>query len=152
MSLPRASLSAILLFFIQAFIMLTHYFSIIYTNFKWVFDFLLYHPFYKLSQAPTISENLNISHFEPNSDEEVECSVCLCKILEGEEIRVLRCGHLYHRDCLDRWVGFENETCPLCRDFLGPRRPIAELGAEILLFRFCSFSSGRDHRERWWLR
>ncbi|THU51612.1 hypothetical protein C4D60_Mb06t32860 [Musa balbisiana] len=56
--------------------------------------------------------------------EAAECVFCLCDIEEGEEIRELRCRHLFHRSCLDRWlVRRRRATCPLCRDVLLPREP-----------------------------
>ncbi|KAI4314007.1 hypothetical protein L6164_026950 [Bauhinia variegata] len=129
------------------------YLALVLAQLKWALDFLLYHPFYKLCRPdmPVIGGEVKVRHYEPNpsSDEEVDCAVCLCKIREGEEIRVLRCEHVFHRGCLERWVGF-NATCPICRDLVGPRRAITELGAEVIEFQFWSFSS-RDH-ERWWLR
>ncbi|KAL5198386.1 hypothetical protein ABZP36_001898 [Zizania latifolia] len=47
----------------------------------------------------------------------VECVVCLSSIEEGDEVRVLRCRHLFHRRCLDRWLQQARPpaTCPLCR-------------------------------------
>ncbi|XP_065012901.1 probable E3 ubiquitin-protein ligase RHA1A [Musa acuminata AAA Group] len=55
------------------------------------------------------------------SHEAAECVFCLCDIEEGEEIRELRCRHLFHRSCLDRWLVRRRATCPLCRDVLLPR-------------------------------
>ncbi|KAK3029674.1 hypothetical protein RJ639_039166 [Escallonia herrerae] len=80
----------------------------------------------------------------------VECAVCLCKIEEGDEIRDLRCEHIFHRACLDKWIGLRRLTCPLCRSCLAPRTtPSHEPGEEVLIFNFCS-SSSRD-RTRWGL-
>ncbi|CAD6222392.1 unnamed protein product [Miscanthus lutarioriparius] len=49
--------------------------------------------------------------------EEEECVFCLSGIEEGSEVRELRCRHLFHRACLDRWVQARPvaATCPLCR-------------------------------------
>ncbi|XP_066395562.1 E3 ubiquitin-protein ligase EL5-like [Miscanthus floridulus] len=49
--------------------------------------------------------------------EEEECVFCLSGIEEGSEVRELRCRHLFHRACLDRWVRARPvaATCPLCR-------------------------------------
>ncbi|KAF0907588.1 hypothetical protein E2562_018395 [Oryza meyeriana var. granulata] len=45
-----------------------------------------------------------------------ECVVCLSGIEEGDEVRELRCRHLFHRGCLDQWlVARPPATCPLCR-------------------------------------
>ncbi|KAM0875260.1 hypothetical protein ACQ4PT_036945 [Festuca glaucescens] len=44
------------------------------------------------------------------------CVFCLSGIEEGDEVRVLRCLHLFHRCCLDRWLAARpGATCPLCR-------------------------------------
>lgn len=132
------------------------YLTLVCTHLKWVFDFLLCYPFYKLHddhphQLPKIGsgeEELCRIHYE----EDVDCAVCLCKIGElGEEIRVLRCDHMFHKDCLDRWVGLKNTTCPLCRESIGPKRAITQLGAEVLLFRVFS-TRADEERDTWWLR
>ena len=129
--------------------------TVVYTHLKWVLDFLLYYPFYKLrnSHQTIIEEDMSICHCQPTrgSDEHVDCAVCLCKIGEREEIRVLRCDHVFHRECLDRWISFNNITCPLCRQSVGPRREISEHGAEVLFFEFCSIRND-DDRDAWWLR
>ncbi|KAK1274230.1 E3 ubiquitin-protein ligase EL5 [Acorus gramineus] len=44
------------------------------------------------------------------------CAVCLCDFGGGvEQRRLTNCGHVFHRECLDRWVGHDRRTCPLCR-------------------------------------
>ncbi|TKY69442.1 RING-H2 finger protein ATL47 [Spatholobus suberectus] len=136
--------------------MLTKYLTLIYTHLKWVLDFLLYYPFFMLhdSQPPiNIEEELSAFHYEftSGSEEYVDCAVCLRKIGEGDgEIRVLRCEHVFHKGCLDRWVGFKNATCPLCRGSVGSTGPLTHSGAEVLFFQFCSFQ--KPNRETWWLR
>ncbi|KAK7309964.1 hypothetical protein RJT34_07127 [Clitoria ternatea] len=84
-----------------------------------------------------------------NNEEQVDCAVCLCKI-GGDDATVLKCKHVFHRHCLDTWVGLKNVTCPLCRRSLDPRRTLTDFGAEVLLFQFCSVRN--DERETWWLR
>ncbi|XP_051181417.1 probable E3 ubiquitin-protein ligase RHA1A [Lolium perenne] len=44
------------------------------------------------------------------------CVFCLSGIEDDDEVRVLRCLHLFHRCCLDRWLAARPAaTCPLCR-------------------------------------
>ncbi|GMY05897.1 e3 ubiquitin-protein ligase rha2a [Fagus crenata] len=117
---------------------------------KWACNYLLYHSFskhYYQHDLPEISEEASIARFKckPEVTEDIECAVCLCKIEEGEEIRELRCEHLFHRDCLDRWLGSKRATCPLCRGSLAARNTtVTELGVEVLHFKFCSFNSDTD--------
>uniref|UniRef100_A0A7N2MSG9 RING-type domain-containing protein n=1 Tax=Quercus lobata TaxID=97700 RepID=A0A7N2MSG9_QUELO len=135
-----------------------HYVILIATLFKQVvLSFFLFHSFSKQHyehDMPEISEELsiNLCKRKPGTSEEVECAVCLCKIGEGEEIRQLRCDHLFHRVCLDRWLGYRRLTCPLCRGSLLPCTTIAEPGVrvEVLHFKYASLTSG--DRETWWLR
>ncbi|KAI4312998.1 hypothetical protein MLD38_037780 [Melastoma candidum] len=57
------------------------------------------------------------------------CAVCLGQLSEDDEVRELRnCCHVFHRDCIDRWVDHDDDhhlhdqddhgnrkSCPLCR-------------------------------------
>ncbi|KAK9276915.1 hypothetical protein L1049_006453 [Liquidambar formosana] len=110
--------------FIRGSIMLS-YAILAATHLKWAWNFLFRHPLlqkYELENGPQIG----VIRYERTLgfEEAVECAVCLCKIEEGEEMRELRCDHLFHRDCLDRWLGHRHATCPLCRAFLAPRRRV----------------------------
>uniref|UniRef100_A0A0A9FAY2 RING-type domain-containing protein n=1 Tax=Arundo donax TaxID=35708 RepID=A0A0A9FAY2_ARUDO len=57
------------------------------------------------------------------SEPEPECVFCLSAIRDGEEVRELRCRHVFHRACLDAWLIRPRATCPLCRDRLLPSDP-----------------------------
>ncbi|KAJ4837068.1 hypothetical protein Tsubulata_008433 [Turnera subulata] len=44
------------------------------------------------------------------------CAVCLAEFEGEDEIRRLtNCRHIFHMGCLDRWMGYDQLTCPLCR-------------------------------------
>ena len=126
------------------------------SHLAWAWDFLLHYSLFPNSHKINVHENfdqgLNIGLYEPEegSNEVVECAVCLCKIEEGEEVRELRCGHMFHRDCLDRWLGHRNGTCPLCRSCTAPSRMVNEVGEEVIVVKFSSSSPG--NRSMWWLR
>ncbi|KAK4263720.1 hypothetical protein QN277_029098 [Acacia crassicarpa] len=133
------------------------------SHFKWVLEFLVCHPFYSLRlhhhhqplqdqfQIFTDEEPVEMWHAR-EGEEEVDCAVCLNKIGEGNEVRVLRCEHVFHRECLDQWVGLRNFTCPLCRDFQGSsNRVVNGRQVSVLFFKFCSFSDNSE-RDNWWLR
>lgn len=45
------------------------------------------------------------------------CPVCLSKIESNEYIRKLKCNHLFHKKCIDKWLrnNIDNPSCPNCR-------------------------------------
>lgn len=45
------------------------------------------------------------------------CSICLAEY-DGEDmvIRLPRCGHVFHMECINSWLDRSQFTCPLCRD------------------------------------
>ncbi|XP_047306913.1 RING-H2 finger protein ATL70-like [Impatiens glandulifera] len=61
-------------------------------------------------------------HPESNQDTTTNgCVVCWECVQQSDEIRDLpNCRHVFHRDCLDRWVDEAQVTCPLCRSMLLP--------------------------------
>ncbi|KAK4748638.1 hypothetical protein SAY87_015224 [Trapa incisa] len=49
------------------------------------------------------------------------CAVCLYDFEPHDEARRLpSCCHVFHRGCIDRWLGYGHHTCPLCRTSLVP--------------------------------
>lgn len=43
------------------------------------------------------------------------CSICLDNFKECEGYRTLRCGHDFHKKCIDRWFLDGSQECPMCR-------------------------------------
>lgn len=48
-----------------------------------------------------------------------ECSICFHRLGSGNQPSKLVCGHLFHEDCISRWLDI-NGKCPICRY---PSRP-----------------------------
>ena len=46
-----------------------------------------------------------------------DCNICYCEFEIGERVRKLTCGHVFHQDCIDRWLQ-EATTCPVDRQEL----------------------------------
>ncbi|MCL7032054.1 hypothetical protein MKW94_023940 [Papaver nudicaule] len=46
-----------------------------------------------------------------------DCAVCLGEFEDGDVLRLLSCDHVYHTDCIGKWL-VSNSTCPLCRSEL----------------------------------
>lgn len=45
---------------------------------------------------------------------ENNCSICQERFKLREYIRELKCSHIYHKKCIDKWLK-DNLTCPYCR-------------------------------------
>eukprot|EP00249_Psilotum_nudum_P015504 c25360_g3_i1 orf=553-1917(+) len=48
------------------------------------------------------------------SAEDAVCCICLGKYKDDEELRELPCTHLFHVECVDKWLKI-NASCPLCK-------------------------------------
>ncbi|KAI8552212.1 hypothetical protein RHMOL_Rhmol06G0248700 [Rhododendron molle] len=52
---------------------------------------------------------------------EQQCIVCLTEFEPDAEVDRLRCGHVFHRMCLEKWLKSRKLTCPLCRTYMVAR-------------------------------
>jgi hypothetical protein len=70
--------------------------------------------------APQQPQQLPHSHLHQLQEVEVfnngdeECAICLSDFEDGEELRHMYCNHLFHRNCVDRWL-VKNAFCPKCK-------------------------------------
>ena len=46
--------------------------------------------------------------------EEEKCPICMMEIEDGEEVKKLPCGHIFHAGCIDPWL-VRNSKCPICK-------------------------------------
>jgi hypothetical protein len=51
-----------------------------------------------------------------------ECPICYGTMLYPRLTKTLRCGHKFHRKCIDQWTA-TNSRCPLCRTSIEPEIP-----------------------------
>lgn len=61
-----------------------------------------------ISTFPFKKNNFNITNDTHN------CIVCMCEIEDNEECKKLKCGHMFHSNCIDNWLRRTLE-CPMCR-------------------------------------
>lgn len=49
------------------------------------------------------------------SSEDIDeiCSICIENVNSEKEIRKVKCGHMFHIGCIDKWTQ-TNKTCPNC--------------------------------------
>ncbi|XP_074312586.1 E3 ubiquitin-protein ligase At4g11680-like [Silene latifolia] len=48
------------------------------------------------------------------SREDAACCICLAVYVENDELRELPCFHVFHTECVDKWLKI-NALCPLCK-------------------------------------
>ncbi|PYH82777.1 hypothetical protein BO82DRAFT_373700 [Aspergillus uvarum CBS 121591] len=48
------------------------------------------------------------------ADGQFMCVVCLESVQRSQEIRELKCLHVFHRECLEKWYLQDHFNCPLC--------------------------------------
>ncbi|KAI5930784.1 E3 ubiquitin-protein ligase RNF165, partial [Manis javanica] len=51
-----------------------------------------------------------------------QCTICLCTLEEGEDVRRLPCMHIFHQVCIDQWLA-TTTRCPLCRGDIEAQLP-----------------------------
>jgi hypothetical protein len=71
----------------------------------------------KPSSAPGEEKSPAPSHADAScggsSDGKDDCAICLA-ILDSD-LRLLKCKHVFHRECIDGWLRGGRRTCPSCR-------------------------------------
>ena len=46
---------------------------------------------------------------------QAKCMICLGEFVENEKVRTLKCFHLFHRKCIDKWLTKMSGSCPVCK-------------------------------------
>lgn len=54
-------------------------------------------------------------HDQVDRKKQEVCVFCLCEVIIGDEITEIKCHHVFHSPCLDKWLELWGDTCPLCR-------------------------------------
>ncbi len=85
----------------------------------------------RLKKLEQVAPSQSLQHWRTGKTEEqvqtfatvsltLSCAICLENLEDNEQIRELRCGHIYHANCLNMWVERGHHDCPLCKyDMLG---------------------------------
>ncbi|XP_074279833.1 brassinosteroid-responsive RING protein 1-like [Silene latifolia] len=114
--------------------------------------FITLHPFGNDPARPPVSAVLTrelltlvkLSDVEER-EECCECSVCLSDVRKDDVIRLLdNCKHVFHKDCLDRWMDLDHHTCPLCRTPFLRDEKVTEFNRRLLSSRLRDFCSDLD--------
>ena len=74
----------------------------------------------------TKSINLNYNSLETTNSKEIVCSICLNNNNNNNDndndndndnlkYKLPNCSHFYHKDCIDKWIKTDHNSCPTCR-------------------------------------
>lgn len=47
--------------------------------------------------------------------DEKDCPICMEEFSKDSKLRKIACPHLFHTNCLDKWLSENSNTCPICR-------------------------------------
>ena len=64
----------------------------------------------------TVNNKDNKDHIVIDKNfENNECIICLEPMVINDKVKILECGHMYHYDCINKWIEKKKEiNCPLC--------------------------------------
>jgi hypothetical protein len=57
----------------------------------------------------------NGSNCHLHCNETETCSICLNPARKTRGVKDLRCGHRFHKKCINGWASKGGDTCPMCR-------------------------------------
>lgn len=64
----------------------------------------------------SLLETRNVT--EEEVKEEVQCSVCLDVFEKDSKVTVLPCHHIFHSDCIMKWLDSYSNDCPVCKSLV----------------------------------
>lgn len=65
-----------------------------------------------------VDEAIPVMHWSDDTKKQhkdKQCLVCLDEFALKQPVRVLKCHHVFHRECVDRWLCESHNSCPVCR-------------------------------------
>src|SRR6186713_2063276 len=68
------------------------------------------HPYRR--EIPSNKEQFPVSKWNGSTNQ--TCAICLEDFQKNEEVRTLRCFHVFHKSHIDEWLSM-NPSCPLCK-------------------------------------
>ena len=83
----------------------------------------------EMNSIPIILDSNVLNSFELKKYSEVKesdnrlCTICLVDHDNEDIVRILKCNHFFHKDCIDEWLNKHSYKCPVCRCELGSSHP-----------------------------
>jgi len=55
-----------------------------------------------------------------------KCIICQSDFNKLNKVRILKCNHVYHNRCIDKWLCKISYKCPICREGCAPYKPLVD--------------------------
>jgi hypothetical protein len=68
---------------------------------------------HRKTQIKNIGKYTKIKDLDSFTDN--TCSICIDSFEIGQFHRKLKCGHCFHKKCIDTWFKKNHSECPMCR-------------------------------------
>ena len=65
-----------------------------------------------------VNNKYPILTYNSQLNNDIKCPICFNNIINNEEIRKTSCDHIYHKECIDKWLIEFNNSCPICKKIL----------------------------------
>lgn len=67
-------------------------------------------------------KDANINRYDdamkcPSENVDEMCSICIENLNTRKNILKVKCGHMFHKECIDKWTA-SNKTCPNCMSII----------------------------------
>jgi len=70
----------------------------------------------------TINRLPEVAVQQSHVDAGAQCAICMDDYELAQKVRKLPCGHMYHLDCIKKWLEMHG-TCPVCRKDMNGKLP-----------------------------
>ena len=70
----------------------------------------------KVTLPKSAINRLETTVLKENLKTEDVCSICQCGFEKGEKVMKLPCGHTFHAECAEEWLGKYSTNCPVCKE------------------------------------
>lgn len=55
--------------------------------------------------------------------DEIKCAICINEFKNNDLIRDIKCKHIFHKECIDKWLKEESYKCPNCKCQIAEYKP-----------------------------
>ncbi|XP_028774134.1 E3 ubiquitin-protein ligase RNF126-like [Neltuma alba] len=74
---------------------------------------------FQASKKPAPKSSMEkMEEFEITEDlqeQQPKCPICQEEFELGDKVKAMKCGHYFHENCSDSWLGGEKNECPICK-------------------------------------